>query len=234
MNRRLYALHRWVSLLALVQLLAWSVSGLFFALTPEARVKGTPLGKAHLAPLAGTFADLNQLTHSAAVALGQPAERLELVGTPGGAVVLARTGKKAIRLSASTGEVLVVDEPEARQIAQRDQPGSPAVRAIARVERDAPVEYRGRPLPAWTVELSDPDQTRIYIDAHTGEVTARRNATWRTYDFLWGLHIMDYREHEDFRHPLLILAALLTVTTAVTGLVLWLVRLARRIGKRSR
>ena len=161
------------------------------------------------------------MIRAATLALGQPAERLELGGTPAGPAVVARAGKKAVRLSARTGDPWPVDEAEARDIARRDQPGAPAVTSSERLERSAPVEYRGRPLPAWSVELADPDRTRVYVDAHTGEVTARRNGTWRTYDFLWGLHIMDYREHEDFRHPLLIGAAGLTVATAVTGLVLW-------------
>ncbi len=224
MNRRLYALHRWVSLLASLQLLAWSVSGLFFALTPEARVKGTPVVRAHVASIDGPLAGLDEVLRAATLALGQPAERIELGGSPAGPVVVVRAGKKAVRLNARTGEPWVVDEAEAREIARRDQPGAPTVTSIERVERDAPVEYRGRPLPAWAVDLADPDRTRVYLDASTGEVTARRNQTWRTYDFLWGLHIMDYREHEDFRHPLLIGAAGLTVATAVTGLVLWVLR----------
>lgn len=79
----------------------------------------------------------------------------------------------------------------------------------------------------WLVELADRDDTHVYVDARTGEVTARRNATWRVYDFLWSLHIMDYREREDFRHPLLVIAAVLAVTTAATGSVLWLLRFSR-------
>jgi len=67
------------------------------------------------------------------------------------------------------------------------------------------------------------------VDGVTGEVTARRNDTWRVYDFLWGLHIMDYRGREDFRHELLIVAAVVAVLTATSGLVLWIVRAARAL-----
>ena len=82
--------------------------------------------------------------------------------------------------------------------------------------------------PCWRVDLSDAAETHVYVDARTGEVTARRNGTWRIYDFLWGLHIMDYREHDDFRHPLLVAAAGLAVVTALSGLLLWAMRLVRR------
>lgn len=231
MNRRFYALHRWVSLLALLQLLAWSISGLFFAAVPEARVKGMPISKAHTAPIDGPLADGAEVVRAASAALGQPAERIELVGTPTGPVFLVRAGKNAARLDARTGVLSPVGQEEAGCIAQRDQPGSPAIRASQRIEKN-PLESRGRPVPAWLVELADQDDTHVYVDARTGEVTARRNGTWRIYDFLWGLHIMDYREREDFRHPLLILAASLAVTTAATGLVLWGLRLGRRWGRK--
>ena len=59
-------------------------------------------------------------------------------------------------------------------------------------------------------------------------MTARRSDLWRTYDFLWSLHIMDYRGRESFHHPLLIVAASVGMLTVVSGAALWLVRLARR------
>ena len=40
MNRRLYAIHRWISALAFVQLALWTISGSFFVLVPIARVHG--------------------------------------------------------------------------------------------------------------------------------------------------------------------------------------------------
>ncbi|MCU0654280.1 MAG: PepSY domain-containing protein [Polyangiaceae bacterium] len=227
MNRKLYALHRWVSLLALLQLLAWSISGLFFAIVPEARVKGSPASKAHSAPLAGPLAGWTEVMQTATAALGQPPERIDLVGTPTGPVFLARAGKSAVRLEARTGALSPIEQEEAGRIAQRDQPGTPAIGAIRKIDKDTPLEYRGRPAPVWLVELADRDDTHVYVDARTGEVTARRNATWRVYDFLWSLHIMDYREREDFRHPLLVIAAVLAVTTAATGSVLWLLRFSR-------
>lgn len=109
MNRKLYALHRWVSLLALLQLLAWSISGLFFAIVPEARVKGSPASKAHSAPLAGPLAGWTEVMQTATAALGQPPERIDLVGTPTGPVFLARAGKSAVRLEARTGALSPIE-----------------------------------------------------------------------------------------------------------------------------
>ncbi|MGG2305125.1 hypothetical protein ACE4Z6_27260, partial [Salmonella enterica] len=81
MNRRLYALHRWISAIALAQLAIWVTSGFFFAITPMKRVKGTPVAGANTAPLDG-----KEALQSPTVVLDKLASRgtvtkLELVGT---------------------------------------------------------------------------------------------------------------------------------------------------------
>jgi uncharacterized iron-regulated membrane protein len=75
-------------------------------------------------------------------------------------------------------------------------------------------------LPVWQVTFNDPEGLRVYVSPTTGKVVARRNNTWRVYDFLWSLHIMDYREHEDFNHPLLIAFAAGLLVLTLTGVVL--------------
>jgi uncharacterized iron-regulated membrane protein len=61
---------------------------------------------------------------------------------------------------------------------------------------------------------------RVYIDAVTGEVVARRNDLWRFYDFFWMLHIMDYGAREDFNNNLLRSSAALGWFFALSGI--WL------------
>ena len=93
----------------------------------------------------------------------------------------------------------------------------------------ASAEYRG-PLPAWRVTFTDPDSTRVFVTADTGRIVAVRTGTWRLYDFFWGLHIMDWKNHEDFNTPWLL-------GFALGGLALWLggaVLLYMRWPKRSR
>lgn len=231
MNRRLYMVHRWLSAIALVQLAAWVTSGLFFAVVPEARVKGSPVGRAHAAPLV----DADIVPAAAVLAKLAPfgsVERLELVGMSEGPVYRASVGDRRFRFDARTGEERPVDEREARATASRDQPGSPRVKEAVRLEKNPDVEYRGKPLPAWRVVLDDGAGTVVYVDAVTGEVTARRNDVWRIYDLLWSLHIMDYRERESFRHPLLATAASLGLLTVLSGVVLWIVRARRWWGRK--
>ena len=232
MNRTLYAIHRWVSLVALVQLGVWLGSGLFFASYPIEEVRG-----AHVdAPLVLAVDDGAALL-SAATALGVAraagvgaVDRLEIRRAERGPVYIARGPHHAeVRLDARTGAIAPVDRDEAEAIARADHPDRPAVAEARLVEADAPIEYRDGVLPAWRVTLRDGKGTAVWIDARTGDVTARRNDLWRRYDFLWSLHIMDYRGRERFHHPLLVATAIAGLSVVASGATVWLVRLMRRI-----
>lgn len=56
-----------------------------------------------------------------------------------------------------------------------------------------------------------------------------RTDMWRLFGFFWMLHIMDYKERENFNHPLLISAAGLALITVLAGLVLLIVRVRRSV-----
>ncbi len=228
MNRRLYALHRWLSAIALVQLAIWVGTGLFFAAVPLAQVKGTPAKGANSFPITvdETLVPIESVVRQ--LQSQGNVERVELVGTSRGPMYRCKVGGRRLRIDARSGREAPVDSAEAEEIARNDQPGRPAVSAVTRVEKDPDIEYRSLPLPAWRVELADDARTVVYVDASTSEVTARRNDLWRVYDFLWSLHIMDYRERDSFNHPLLVGAAALGCLTVVSGAVLWGVRIVRR------
>jgi len=67
-----------------------------------------------------------------------------------------------------------------------------------------------------------------------GTVTARRSTLWRTFDFLWSLHIMDFKDHEDFNTPLLIISTALALIVIVTGIVMFPSRLGYSAWRRRR
>jgi hypothetical protein len=159
---------------------------------------------------------------------------IELRATPDGVFYLLRAGEQRGRLDARTGGERPVDRAEAEAIARRDQPGAPTIRDVSLVTRDPAIEYRDRPLPAWRVAMSDAAGTVVYVDAISGEVTARRNDRWRTYDFLWSLHIMNYGARDRFDHPLLAAFGVLGVVTALSGAALWVLRAGRAIGRTKR
>jgi len=51
-------------------------------------------------------------------------------------------------------------------------------------------------------------------------VTARRSERWRVYEFLWALHIMDYRDHENFNHAPIIIVSILAFLSTIAGIAL--------------
>ena len=231
MNRRLYAIHRWISAIVLSQLVVWIGSGLFFASFPMDRVHGEHLDvERSLAPDdgAGVIAPITAL--SIAAGTGVPFDTLELRRTVAGPAWIARgPHHAALRLVARSGAIAPVGRAEAEAVARADQQGAPGVLDATLVERDAPIEYRDHALPAWRVRLADDRGTVVWVDARTADVAARRNDLWRWYDFLWSLHIMDYRGRESFHHPLLIIAAIVAALTVTSGGALWLTRIVRRL-----
>ena len=92
----------------------------------------------------------------------------------------------------------------AARIAEADHAGDLRAARVTRIAANDS-EYRGA-LPAWRVDFEDGEGRSIYVAADTGAVTARRSTLWRAYDFLWGLHIMDWRGHENFNTWLLVVA----------------------------
>jgi hypothetical protein len=234
MNRLLYALHKWISTAAFVQLAIWTVSGFVFATVSQESIRSTPVEGAHR----GVIAEAPAVPIARALELASPSsgavERVELRATPAGLYYVVHGSAAHVRVDARSGTLAPVTTADAEAIACRDQPGSPSVIATTLVQAAPPIEYRDCeagdcPLPAFRVALADAAGTVVYVDASTGDVTARRNDRWRLYDFFWSLHIMDYRGREDFNHWLIRGAALLAMATVASGIVLLSLRAVRWI-----
>lgn len=210
--------HKWLALIVGVQILLWVVSGLYFTIVPIELVRSEHRVR-EIAPASLQATDAAAIARIAAALDAAPA-KLTLERRPEGAVVLAEFAEGRPRLfDAGTGRLLSpLTEGAARRI------------AIARIDRDAPVaraqwvtqanpEYRAA-LPAWRVEFDEREHLAVYVAADTGLVTARRSDTWRLYDALWALHIMDWRDHENFNHGLIIVASILALVSTIFGIVL--------------
>lgn len=222
MNRTLHALHRWTALLALLQLLVWTGSGAFFAFMPIERVRGEDrAAKRPPAPI-----DWARVRAAPPEALAGASEAtLRMIAAR--AHWIARKGEARLLVDAETGRATQIDAATAVRIASDDQIGGPFTDVRATRVAEAPLEYRGKLLPAWRVDLHDDRGTRVYVDALSGAVTARRNDLWRVYDYLWGLHIMDWRGRDDHGNRLLQGFAVLGLLTVLTGGVVWIARWRR-------
>ncbi|GAB4222619.1 MAG: hypothetical protein Kow0062_20870 [Acidobacteriota bacterium] len=232
-----YLLHRWLGLVVGLQLLAWSGGGFLFSVLDIHAVRGEDASRGVVGrPLDPSLLPASEFTS------------VEDLGGPASATLIDRGAGPRWELRDSAGVLLAVidartaapaeliDADQAARIAAADFREPPAVASVGLLEADPPVEYRGRPLPAWRVAFADARRTHVYVDARTGAIAARRNRLWRVFDFFWMLHTMDYRGRDDFNNPLLTAFSVLALATSAAGIALWGWRLAprRRGGLRRR
>ncbi len=236
---RVYMLHRWIGLLVCVQLLAWSVGGLIFSVLDIRMVRGErdspmrPFAVLDDELLAGALPPGIART---VVASGEAVATVALVDRGLGPRWELRdeTGALLACREVDGTPAPTITREQAVHLARRDFVHEAGVRRVVLIERTPPIEFRGKPLPAWRVELDHPAEPHLYVDARTGEITARRNRAWRVFDFFWMLHTMDYAGRDDFNHPLLTGASVLAIVTAASGLGLWIWRWSSRRSRRRR
>lgn len=218
-------LHKWIALIVGIQVLFWVAGGVVMTAIPIERVRSEHhVAEAKPAPLAVDAAmPVAEIARRAGL---RPVEA-QLKTTPRGPVwTLKPASGDPVILSAITGSPLAaMAAADARNLAQRAYQGDgKAVSATLLAE--APQET-GKTGPLWRVDFDDAEKTTFYLSPQTGEVISRRSDVWRFYDFFWRLHIMDLEKGENFNHPLIIAAGVLTLSIVVTGFILLWIRLAR-------
>ena len=55
----------------------------------------------------------------------------------------------------------------------------------------------------------------------SGEIAAIRSDSWRTWDFMWGAHIIDYRDRDNIDNFFLKFFSILALLSAISGIVLF-------------
>lgn len=216
--------HKWLALLVGLQVLAWVLGGVVFALVPfDAWVKS---GDTVRKP-AQVKADTPIFPLADIAARHAPLRSIELVGQAKGFNYrLTDPAGKKIWLDAATGTV--VPPPDANRIGQLAREWYRGEAALASVRRIDVVETRAFGLvdelhgkvPAWQANFADGLNTRLYFTTDTGEFLRARNDAWVLYDFFWRLHIMDYGNGENFNNIFLRLLAPLALVLVLSGAVL--------------
>ncbi len=224
-------IHKWLALVVGVQMLLWVASGLFFALYPIERVRS----EHRIAQTEQAGLDVSTLRAplDLAALLPEAPTRISYErGVRGEALAIAEfAARRPLLINLADGRVLSpLDEAAATQIARAYVAAAPAVREARLVTEESP-QYRAA-LPAWRIAFDDAEGLAVYVAADTGRVTARRSDLWRFYDALWALHIMDWRDHENFNTGLLIIASITSLIVVLAGFVLFPFRL--RFGRLTR
>ena len=190
-------IHKWLALIIGAQLLIWFTNGVIMSFLPIEHVRGE-----HLVDRESVVAV------TAGVALAPPQRMIEQAGAPveamtwhmvdGRAVAELTTAKGVSLFDAATGVALPpVDAKLATRIAETAWKAADKPKSTASLVTKESTEYRAA-LPAWRVAFADPDNTSVFVARDSGRITAVRTGTWRLYDFFWSLHIMDWKNHENF------------------------------------
>lgn len=220
--------HKWLALLVGVQIVLWVVSGLFFSLIPIQQIRSEhlirPAAEAQAIDTA-TLATLARVRGDQ----GEAPTKITIEQSNGGPVILAEfaEGPPILYDAVTLQRLSPLSAAQASAIARAHVTLASAPIGATLVTAET-AEYRGA-LPAWRVQFPDGGLS-VYVAQNTGAVTARHSDLWRVYDTLWALHIMDWRNHEDFNHPLIIIVAAVTLLSVIAGIVLipYRIRFRRR------
>lgn len=216
--------HRWLALFVGLQLVAWTVTGLYMAAIDIDVIHGDALVRnvappvrleRPLAPIADVLRGRDDVV----------AIHLRTLPDDGRAVyeVVDRADKRRLFDAVTAAGLPAFGALRIRTLAEAYYAGRGRVSDIRLLASDAdiPREARGRHAPLWRVEFDDWLATTLYLHPDSGRLLTRRHRLWRWFDLAWSLHIMDYREREDVGNGLLRTAAPLAVLAASCGA--WLV-----------
>ena len=189
-------IHRYLSIFIAIQLLLWTVSGIYFAFNKIEMIRG----EQYRLPLETEYRIFKRL--------GQ-----EIIETND-------NGVKTYSTHPQNFPVAILSSEEAISIAKEKTSLNPISASLIE-NANRGVEYRGRRLPIYKVSTDTNDGINIYVDSMTGDIAAIRSDSWRVWDLLWALHIMDYQDRDNFNNLLLKIFSVLALISSITGIILF-------------
>ncbi|QCR25337.1 PepSY domain-containing protein [Pontibacter sp. SGAir0037] len=241
--------HRYLGVILGIQFLFWTLGGLYFSWNNIDEVHGDHLRKEkrHFSAtmkMVSPQAVLDALKANSQVDSVLSVQLIEIAGVPAyqmryfsgemdhmaheaaGHSGGGHASNVRVQLAnAETGQFISpLSESEAITVA-RNQVTAPI--KVEKVEYLTEVgshhEYREKPLPAWAVTFSQPDNCTVYISAELGTFQAIRHNQWRVFDFFWMLHTMDYEGRDNFGNILLRAFSIFGLFTVLSGFVLYFI-----------
>ena len=204
--------HKYLSILISIQLLLWTISGIYFAFNQIELVRGEQyrLPQVFSVDLKKVNVVLDSVKSiQVARRIG---EEILIVRKEAGTEYLNLEGDALEKLSGEQATNIVSSVTSLTPLSAKEinepEPGS---------------EYRGRNLPLFKVATKDQEnkQINVYVDAISGQVVAIRSEQWRLWDLMWGLHIMDWETRDEINNWLLKLFSVLALISSLTGVLIF-------------
>ena len=205
-------IHKYLSFLISIQLLLWTVSGIYFAFNKIENVRGEQYREESNFNV--DFSKLNFEIDGAQNIRVTDRMDQEILVVDGiyGREYLDFDGKDVEQLNAEEAKTLSAKHtsliPESVELVTENIVGS---------------EFRGRALPIYRVKsVNEAGQSiNVYLNVYTGEVEAVRSNQWRIWDLMWGFHIMDWETRDDIDNLLLKIFSILALISSITGVLLF-------------
>ena len=212
MNFLVRKIHKYLSFFISLQLLLWTVSGIYFAFNKIELVRG----EQYLNHVETNF-DLSKLNIEI-----EKAKAVEFKKRLDKEIVIIKT-KDTTKYLNMTGQPL-------KKISMEDAMNSVSSQTILIpfateevVNEKSGSEYRGRSLPIYRVKSKNEKgaELNVYINTYSAEVVAIRSNKWKIWDLMWGFHIMDWKERDNIDNLLLKIFSILALVSSVTGIMLF-------------
>lgn len=221
--------HRYLGLFIGIQFILWTAGGLYFSWTNIDKIHGDHFRNMELTP---TTIPLNLLTNLPESTPDiQSVESLMINDDPHFWI------NEKLLINAQTGQAKErITKEEAKAIASKHILPKYQVKSVTYLtEVGAHHEYRNRPLPVWEINYQGSHHMKAYVDAKSGRFQRVRYDSWRIFDFLWMLHVMDYDSRDDINNWILRIFSLLGICSILSGFLLFIVssRSIRKIKKRG-
>jgi uncharacterized iron-regulated membrane protein len=204
--------HKYLSFFISIQLLLWTVSGIYFAFNKIENVRGEQYRLNQPADIL-----LGQLSFSIPDAID-----INIKKRLGDTIVIAST-KSGMRYLDTNGNPLNhITSDEAMAIVEQATTLQPQrVEQVNDSSRGS--EYRGRALPIYRVITKNANDAEInvYVNIYSGDISAIRSVQWRIWDLMWGFHIMDWVERDNIDNILLKIFSILALVSSLTGVLLF-------------
>ena len=205
-------IHKYLSFLISIQLLLWTVSGIYFAFNKIENVRGEQYREEPNFNV--DFSKLNfQIDGARNIRVIDRMDQEILV-------VDGIYGREYLNFEGKDVEQL--KEEEAKALSAKQTSLIPE-RVDLITENTIGSEYRGRALPIYRVKSVNEagESINVYLNVYTGEVEAVRSNQWRIWDLMWGFHIMDWETREDIDNLLLKIFSILALISSITGVLLF-------------
>ena len=204
--------HKYLSFFISLQLLLWTVSGIYFAFNKIELVRGEQYRLTESFPINFDEIKFSRSDVHQVKAINRLEEIIFVVSSNQGIEYLDPFGTPINKLNKNEVFEIVSSSSTLKPIDLEEI-----------TESSKGSEFRGRDLPLYKVtSLNDKDKKiNLYLNVFSGEITAVRSLQWRIWDLMWGFHIMDWQTRDKINNIFLKIFSFLALVSSISGILLF-------------